>query len=469
MAFVDAPAPAMTLRDRWAVLARNRLVRSVGVLVGGTAFAHAITAATLPIVTRLYTPADFSVLAVFASLLSIVSVAACLRFDVAIPIPEHDAEAVNLLALALGCTAIVALVLALALQVAPTGAIALFKQPGLARWLWLLPFGVVLTGGYSALQMWFVRKKEFGSIARSRVTQSAAASATQVGMGWLHWAPVGLILGQMLNTGAGCVALGYRFVRRERDTLRSVSATRMRSVFAAYDRFPKYSTFEALSNGASIQLPIILIAALAIGPEAGYLVLAMSAMQAPMGLIGTAVSQVYLSRAPEEHRAGRLDSFTADVFGALVKSGVGPLILAGFVAPDLFAFVFGAPWRRAGVLVAWMTPWFIMQFLSVPVSMALHVTGRQRAALALQLFGLALRVGAVLAASALAAGLISEAYALSGFVFYFVYLAIVLRVVDAKPAEVVGEVVRALPILAGWTVAGWMLSMLIGALPMFAR
>jgi O-antigen/teichoic acid export membrane protein len=106
MDFVDAPVPAMTLRDRWAALARNRLVRSVGVLVGGTAFAHAITAATLPIVTRLYTPADFSVLAVFASLLSIVSVAACLRFDVAIPIPEHDAEAVNLLALALGCTAI---------------------------------------------------------------------------------------------------------------------------------------------------------------------------------------------------------------------------------------------------------------------------------------------------------------------------------------------------------------------------
>jgi O-antigen/teichoic acid export membrane protein len=469
MAFVDAPAPAMTLRDRWAALARNRLVRSVGVLVGGTAFAHAITAATLPIVTRLYTPADFSVLAVFASLLSIVSVAACLRFDVAIPIPEHDAEAVNLLALALGCTAIIALVLALALMVAPTGAIALFKQPGLAPWLWLLPFGVVLTGGYSALQMWFVRKKEFGSIARSRVTQSAAASATQVGMGWLHWAPVGLILGQMLNTGAGCIALGYRFVTRERDTLRSVSATRMRSAFAAYDRFPKYSTFEALSNSASIQLPIILIAALAIGPEAGYLVLAMSAMQAPMGLIGTAVSQVYLSRAPEEHRAGRLDSFTADVFGALVKSGVGPLILAGFVAPDLFAFVFGAPWRRAGVLVAWMTPWFIMQFLSVPVSMALHVTGRQRAALALQLFGLTLRVGAVLTAAALGANLISEAYALSGFVFYFVYLAIVLRVVDAKPTEVVREVVRALPILAGWTVAGWMLSMLIDALPMFAR
>lgn len=469
MASVDAPGLAMTLRDRWAVLARNRLVRSVGVLVGGTAFAHAITAATLPIVTRLYTPADFSVLAVFASVLSIVSVAACLRFDVAIPIPEHDGEAVNLLALALSCTTVVALAIAIALLVAPASVIAAFKQPGLAPWLWLLPFGVLLSGGYSALQMWFVRKKEFGSIARSRVTQSAAASATQVSMGSLHWAPVGLILGQMLNTGAGCIALGYRLVARERDTLRLVSTARMRSAFAAYDRFPKYSTFEALSNSASIQLPIILIAALAIGPEAGYLVLAMSAMQAPMGLIGTAVSQVYLSRAPEEHRAGRLNSFTASVFGALIKSGVGPLILVGLVAPDLFGFVFGTPWRRAGVLVAWMTPWFIMQFLSVPVSMALHVTGRQRAALALQMFGLALRVGAVLAAAALAANLISEAYALSGFVFYFIYLAIVLRVVDAKPAAVIREVARALPIVAGWTAAGWMLSMLIGALSMFAR
>ena len=462
MAAVHAPEFAMTLSEHWQRFASNRLVRSVGVLVGGTAFAHAITAAALPIVTRLYTPSDFSTAAVFASLLSILSVAACLRFDVAIPMPEQDSQALNLLALALACVTVVSVLVAAAVLGAPQQVSAWLKQPRLAPYLWLLPVGVLLAGVYSSLQMWFVRKKSFSAIARSRIAQAAAASGTQVGLGWLQVAPAGLILGGMLNTGAGCLGLGWRFLNAERNTLHAVSAQQMRGTFKDYDRFPKYSTLEALSNSASIQLPIIMIAAVALGPEAGFLALAMAAMQAPMGLFGTAVSQVYLSRAPDEHRAGQLDTFTTRIFGALMRSGAGPLLFAGFVAPELFALIFGEPWRRAGVLVMWMTPWFIMQFLSVPVSMALHVTGYQRAALMLQLLGLTLRVGAVVGASSLAPAWVSEAYAVSGFIFYFAYLIVVLRVVDAHMPAVVHEAGRALPVVLAWGALGWAVSWMVG-------
>ena len=440
----------MTLRDRLQRLTEGNLIGAVVVLVGGTAVAHGVTAAALPIVTRLYSPADFSVLAVFAGLLSIASVAACLRFDLAIPIPEQDSQAADLLALALSCTVGVAAVVAAAVLLVPTTLIGRFTPPGLGHWLWLLPVAVLLAGSYSALQMWFLRKKAFMAISHSRVAQSSAAAGTQLGMGWMGLAPLGLILGQMLNTGAGCAILGYGLLKRDRDAVRAVTLARMRSAFAAYDRFPKYSTLEALCNSASIQLPIVVIAAVSIGPEAGYLALAMTAMQIPMGLIGTAVSQVYLSRAPEEHRAGRLDEFTTSVFGGLLRSGVGPLVFVGLVAPALFPLLFGTAWHRAGVLVAWMTPWFIMQFVSVPVSMALHITGHQRAAFVLQVFALVLRMGAVYGASLVAVQSVSEAYAISGAVFYLAYLLTVLVVVSARPAPVVQAIWRATPIVLVW-------------------
>lgn len=51
---------------------RNNFIRSVGVLVGGTALAHGITALALPELSRLYSPADFSALFVFTSLLFII-------------------------------------------------------------------------------------------------------------------------------------------------------------------------------------------------------------------------------------------------------------------------------------------------------------------------------------------------------------------------------------------------------------
>ena len=83
------------------LLPRASFARSVGVLAGGTAVAQGIGVLALPLITRLYTPEDFSVLAVFSSIVAIVSVAACLRLEIAIPLPETDEDAANLLALAL--------------------------------------------------------------------------------------------------------------------------------------------------------------------------------------------------------------------------------------------------------------------------------------------------------------------------------------------------------------------------------
>ena len=77
---------ARPLKPPAVAIAKNTFIRAVAVLVGGSAIAHGITAVALPVLTRLYTPADFSVLAVFSGILSVVSVAACLRFDIAVSI-----------------------------------------------------------------------------------------------------------------------------------------------------------------------------------------------------------------------------------------------------------------------------------------------------------------------------------------------------------------------------------------------
>jgi O-antigen/teichoic acid export membrane protein len=227
----------------------------------------------------------------------------------------------------------------------------------------------------------------------------------------------------------------------------------MKKVAREYVRFPKYSTFEALTNTASVQLPIILIASLTTGAEVGLLILAMRIMQAPMGLIGSSISQVYFSRAVEEHRNGRLGEFTARVIGQLAKVGVGPLVFAGIVSPTLFGFIFGPQWGRAGELVAWMTPWFVLQFLVSPVSMSLHVTNNQRNALVLQVAGLLLRVLMVLAAGSVLSGqFVPEVFAISGFLFYFLYLVVVCRVANVTFAHIIAVFKNTVPFTIAWVV-----------------
>ncbi|KQZ79830.1 hypothetical protein ASD55_03870 [Rhodanobacter sp. Root561] len=457
-----AKAAIATFHGRLAVLLRNDFVRHVGVLAGGTAFAQALTVLVLPILTRLYTPAHFSVLAVYVSLLGILSVAGCLRFEFAIPMPERDEDAVNLLALALTSAAVLAALVAIIVWSAPDEIARLVHQPALRPYLWMLPLGLWLAGSYAALQYWATRKRKFTAVAQTRLTQAIGGSGTQIALGWAGLAPFGLLLGQMISVCAGVLGLGRAALHNDRGLLRFVDAGNMQRMFREYDRFPKYSTFDGLANTIGIQLPVIIIAALAIGPEAGYLMLATRTMAAPMTLVGGSVAQVYLSRAPEELRNGRLDTFSIKILAGLAKTGVGPLLFAGIVAPAVFPVVFGKEWQRAGEIVAWMTPWFVLQFLSSPISMVMHVCSRQKAMLGLTISGLIIRLGALWIAGEYARRYFAESYAISGGVFYFLCLLLFSKVARVSVKELMGALHSAWAPLSAWVIVGTIARVVFG-------
>lgn len=450
------------MRKKIETLFRHGFIRSAGILVGGAAFSQAVMMLVLPLLTRLYTPEDFSLLAVYTSIVGLISVAACLRLEIAIPLPQRDEDAANLLALALCSSTVVAGLVAFCVWLLPDQIVALVSQPKLKPYLWFLPLGIWLTCFYAALQYWMTRKKNFMIIAKTRILRAIGGSGVQVVMGLASYAPIGLVVGQMINSGAGIFGMARQTIKEDHEVLRTISLSNMHRVFNEYDRFPKYSTFESLANTASVELPILMIASLAIGADAGYLILASRLLSAPIALIGGAVSQVYLSKAPDEYRAGTLSDFTANTIGGLMKVGIGPLMFVGIVAPIFFPLVFGESWQRSGVMVAWMTPWFIMQFLGSPVSMALHVTNNHSRALMLQVVGLCIRVGSILVATYWMPNLIVEFFAVSGFIFYTLYLFVIARVVKLNSKILANQLQLSAFIIAIFVFSGFAFWIAIG-------
>lgn len=286
------------------------------------------------------------------------------------------------------------------------------------------------------------------------MTQTLSGAAIQIGAGSLGAGPIGLLFGQMVSGGAGAFGLGRDAFRNSRAALGAVSLTSMREALGRYSRLPMYSTPDALANSLGAQAPVIIIAALTIGPEAGYLALATRVMAAPMALVGGSIAQVYLAHAPEELRANRLGQFTTRILGGLFKTGVGPLIFVGIVAAPAFSIAFGPDWRRAGELVGWMTPWFVLQFISSPVSMVVHVVGRQRTMLMLTIAGLCIRVGAVLAAARIGREFLPEAYAIASAVFYALCTVVVYRLAGVKLRACLGAAKGSVRILAAWGLTG---------------
>ena len=108
------------------------------------------------------------------------------RFDSTSQFPFQPQEpvALNLLALSLGIAAAISVLLAIGDMALPDRVVAVSGQPMLADVLWLLPVTAFSASASSALQSWFIRRKQFPALAQTRLLQSTASSGSQIGLGF---------------------------------------------------------------------------------------------------------------------------------------------------------------------------------------------------------------------------------------------------------------------------------------------
>lgn len=401
-----------------SVATGSAFVRNVGMLTSGTVVAQIITLAALPLLTRIYSPEDFSLLAVFSAVLGLVAVVSCFRFNIAIPLPVEDDIAANLLVLSLLAALLVSSLAAIVVVLAPAEISSMLGQPGIAPYLWLVPIGILFAAAYDALQYWASRKRRFSTIMKTRITRAVGGTGTQLFGGMVSPGPGGLILGQVMFSGLGLLGLVIQVLRKDYCTILTVTKASVGRAFKRYKAFPIYSVPEALMSTAALEVSVLVIAAYAAGPEAGYLMLAMRVIGLPMGLIGGSVGQVFLTDAGERHVKGQLGSFTRQTMINLLRLGAPPILAVGLVSPFVFPLIFGDEWFRAGLIVAWLAPMFALQFISSPVSMVPHVLDRLGLAMSLQIVGAVVRIGAIMVSAIIAPDVMVETFAISSAVFY---------------------------------------------------
>jgi O-antigen/teichoic acid export membrane protein len=425
-----------------AAAARRSLPKAARTLSAGTIAAQAFALCALPVLTRIFSPSDFGVLSMFTAVVAGVAVAACLRFDVAIPLPAREHEAGGLLALSFLSAAFVSSVLAAALSVFGNRVSASESFPAVPGWpLFLIPPAVFLAACATALQSWGLRKHEYRTVATGRFVYVGVATAAQIALGLLLGSgPLALLVGVCLAYSTQASFLLHKLRKSASAGLRANPLPSLARLSIEYRRFPIYSTWESLANSASIYLPILLIAAISGAREAGHIAMATYLLQAPLALIGGALGQAFIATAPERERAGTLSQYVTTTIGGLIRLGSGPLLMAAAISPFAFPLAFGEQWARSGNLVPWMMPWFFLQLIVSPVSMALHVRSAQRVALLLQIVGLILRGATVYLAAVLVPHQVGEWYSVTGAVFYLLYLGVVLKITGVSSRQLIGLV-----------------------------
>jgi lipopolysaccharide exporter len=384
-----------SLRLRWSRLPGGAFTRSVMTLASGTAIAQLLVVLAMPVLTRLYTPADYGALAVYSSTLTVLVVLASLRYEVAIPLPEEDEVASSLLALTFVLLAIMAAVVSLLVWLGGDVFLTVVNVPALRPYRWLIPLGFIGAGAYQVLSYWAIRRREFGRVARTKLSQGAGQVVTQIALGVAGAGAPGLLIGDVIGRVAGSGGLA-RLILRERPHGRVTRASLI-AVAARYRRFPLLTTWAGLLNIGSLQLPSIFFSA-GFGPAAaGLYALSFKMLVVPTMLLGQAVGQVFLSSAAtvarEPERLRHLTERTALGLFACGLPMFGAVALGG---PQLFATVMGSEWEQAGRYAQVLAPWFVVWLVSSPLSGLLSVREWQGSALAFTGFEFAFRLGSLL-------------------------------------------------------------------------
>lgn len=417
----------------------------VAKLVSGTTAAQIIGVLVTPLLTRLYAPEDFGVLALFTSIGSILTVVACMRYELAIMVSESDEEAANVLGVSLSFAVLFALVLVPVIRWGREPLLSWLNAPELGDYLWLVPGAVVLHAAYQALNYWNSRTKQFGRLSVARVTMSVTTHFVKLVAGYAGYATSGALVGAtMSGTALTTAVLGGQIWHEDGRLFRhGIHWRRMLRAIKRHRKFPLYSTWSGLLNSISWQLPAFLLSAFFSSRTVGYYSLGFRILHLPMSLVGGAIAQVFFQRAVEAKQEGRLSEVVSNVFRWLTMIGLFPMLVLAIIASDLFIVVFGSEWAEAGRYTQILSVWAFFWFVSSPLSTLFSVLERQEYGLRIQVAIFASRLISLVAGGLLANAYIALALFSASGVLVYGYLGFrIMHLVGLSPLNLARTVGR---------------------------
>jgi O-antigen/teichoic acid export membrane protein len=348
--------------------------RDVVIMAAGTIVSQGITLLAMPVLSRLYLPEDFGMLAVFMAVSGIAATALTLRYETAILLPKEEEEAKALFKISV-CLALVLGVLAFILSwIFP-------RKPGLMSVLSALGdwFGVaILCGMISSViatgTAWYNRQRAYGRIAALRLLQSGSYSMGAILLGWLGIG-YGILHAQWFSSLLAVAVVLFTL----REVCSSGKNIGLWQVARNHAAAPKFLLPASLLDVITMQLPVLLIASWFGKDMAGQYSMAWRVLALPLALVGTAMGQVFLQRFaaawPDAHAARSLLFRT---WKSLFIIGAIPMALIMVYGEELFSLAFGAEWAESGKIARILAPMLFAMLISSPTSGILIVMNLQK-------------------------------------------------------------------------------------------
>lgn len=349
-------------------------------LAKGALLARVVGFASVPVLTRIYSPEDYGILALYTSLVMILAPVLTLRYVQAIPLPKTDGAAINLFSVCLKLIFLGSIIMALILFAFSSAILGWFDMQALVPWWPLIVLGAAGTALYELFSLWATRKKQYEILAKTQVTQSMAGNLAKIVLGLLAIKPAGLLIGQFIAQSGGVGGFIKQSWKSFNRLLPRIDRRVELFISRYYRDFPFYRLPSQLLMIISQQAPVLIAAALYGKEVTGQLSLAIMALSLPIGLMGQAVGKAYYAEVASVGRRDikRVCRITIDVQKKLFLVATPLVILVMVSSEFVFSIVFGNEWRVAGQFSGILAPYLLFSFTSAPLVQVLNLLASQK-------------------------------------------------------------------------------------------
>ena len=361
----------------WEWFKKNQLARNLSSLLSGNIVAVLIPVLISPILTRLFTEADFGLLTVFNSILAISLSFSTGRLDFAILEAKNKSISSHLFAVSV-LIAIVVSVFAAFLGVFLFSYVNGVERLVLTTLVIVIPIMILISALSQSLRYVLNREDGYKELSVIKIIRSISTGGVQLSGGYLNPGSLTLVFGKVFGDIIALV-LSIWIILKNKLISFKYSRLRFGYVLTKFSKYYRINTFHALFNTVSANVLPILFATLFTIQEAGYYGLSYRVCIFPITIISQAIFQLYSREfAKRLDEASSTYNFFKKILRGLLAISIIPfLILIGY-GPELFGLVFGENWTESGVYAQILAPYMLMVFLVspftfVPIKLEKHV------------------------------------------------------------------------------------------------
>ena len=351
-------------------------MQNFAVLFGGNALGQAIALLAYPLLTRLFTDADFGFFSLFLSLTGVLTILGTGRYEESFVVAKSEEETRSLFSFATKWLLMFSLFVFLVLLFFGNRILSVFKVEPISRFWYLIPITLFFTGLSSLGHDLLVRMKRFRRIATASLTANASASAMKIAAGLLSLNGFGLIVSQI----GSYICSGFVYLKYVKHYFRADNWSEQKKIAVQYGDFPKYNLGRTLVNYLTSNAPFLMLTATFGESPLGLLSVAMIIFR-PVNLVGSSLFSVFYEKITSLKKEGKIiKPLLTQYWGKAALTAIPLLIAAYFAAPWMFRIVFGDMWEKSADYFRMLLPWVFAVIMVAPVKFLPIVFEKQKKA-----------------------------------------------------------------------------------------